>query len=90
VRRVALILAPWFVLVAGWYGIHYSGLINPALVPTPHAVFGRFVELAQSRLPLDMLMSTRRVFVGVLSGTLRSRWGSSSAGIRTSAALPIP
>jgi ABC-type nitrate/sulfonate/bicarbonate transport system permease component len=44
-------------------------LINPALVPTPHAVFTRFVELVQSRLPLDIVMSTRRVFIGVLSGT---------------------
>jgi NitT/TauT family transport system permease protein len=69
VRRVALILVPWLVLIAGWYGVHYSGLINPALVPTPHAVFARFVELVQSRLPLDVIMSTRRVFIGVLSGT---------------------
>ncbi len=69
VRRAALILAPWLVLIAGWYGIHYSGLINPALVPTPHAVLSRFVELAQSRLPMDILMSTQRVFAGVLGGT---------------------
>ena len=68
VRRSALILAPWFVLLAGWYGIHYSGLINPALVPTPHDVARRFVELIQGRLPLDILMSTRRVFIGVLTG----------------------
>jgi len=68
VRRTALILVPWFVLLAGWYGIHYSGLINPALVPTPHDVFRRFVELMQDRLPMDILMSTRRVFIGVLCG----------------------
>ena len=67
-RRTALILVPWFVLLAGWYGIHYSGLINPALVPTPHDVFRRFVELMQDRLPMDILMSTRRVFIGVLCG----------------------
>lgn len=66
---MALILAPWLALIAGWYGVHYSGLINPALVPTPHAVFTRFVELSQSRLPLDVVMSARRVFIGVLSGT---------------------
>ena len=67
-RRLNLILAPWLVLLAGWYGIHYSGLINPALVPTPHDVACRFVELIQGRLPLDILMSTRRVFIGVLAG----------------------
>ena len=67
-RRTALILLPWLLLLAGWYAIHYSGLINPALVPTPHDVFRRFIELAQSRLPMDVLMSTRRVFLGVLCG----------------------
>ena len=67
-HRSALILLPWLLLVAGWYGIHYSGLINPALVPTPHDVFARFVELMRGRLPIDILMSTRRVFLGVLSG----------------------
>ena len=67
-RRAALILTPWLVLLAGWYGIHYSGLINPALVPTPHEVGRRFIELMQTRLPLDILMSTQRVFIGVLCG----------------------
>ena len=65
-RRTALILVPWLVLLAGWYAVHYSGLINPALVPTPGDVLRRFVELTQSRLPLDILMSTRRVFLCVL------------------------
>jgi ABC-type Fe3+ transport system permease subunit len=55
-------------LLASWYGIHYSGLINPALVPTPHEVAARFIELMGSRLPLDIIMSTRRVFLGVLCG----------------------
>ena len=68
--RATLITIPWLLLLAGWYGIHYSGLINPSLVPTPHAVAARFVELMQTRLPLDILMSTRRVFSGVVSGIL--------------------
>jgi NitT/TauT family transport system permease protein len=68
--RAILIAIPWLLLLAGWYGIHYSGLINPSLVPTPHAVAARFVELMQTRLPLDILMSTQRVFSGVLSGIL--------------------
>jgi NitT/TauT family transport system permease protein len=69
VRRTAFILLPWLFLLVGWYGIHYSGLVNPALVPTPDDVFRRFIELMQSRLPVDILMSTRRVFLGVLLGT---------------------
>jgi NitT/TauT family transport system permease protein len=68
-RRAALILAPWIAIVAFWYAIAYSGLINPALVPTPHAVARRFWELlTTARLPLDMWMSTQRVFLGVASG----------------------
>ena len=59
---------PWLALLAGWYAIHHSGLVNPALVPTPGDVFRRFVELMHSRLPLDILKSTQRVFLGVLCG----------------------
>lgn len=68
-RHVALVLAPWLAILALWYAIHHSGLINPALVPAPHVVAQRFAELARDRLPLDMLMSTRRVLTGVLLGT---------------------
>lgn len=68
VRHGALIAAPWVALVVLWYGIRESGLFNPALVPAPHAVFAKFGELIQGRLPNDMLMSTRRVVTGVLLG----------------------
>ncbi|HEX7072702.1 MAG TPA: ABC transporter permease [Hyphomicrobiaceae bacterium] len=67
-RRTALILMPWIAILAVWYAIHHSGLVNPALVPTPHEVGRRFIELLRGRLPLDILMSTQRVFLGVLSG----------------------
>jgi NitT/TauT family transport system permease protein len=63
-----LILAPWAALLALWYAIHYSGLVNPALVPTPHAVAASFWELAGQRLPRDMWMLTQRVFLGVVLG----------------------
>jgi NitT/TauT family transport system permease protein len=65
-----LILAPWAAIVAVWYAIHYSGVVNPALVPTPHAVAERFWELAGQRLPKDVWMSTQRVFLGVSLGIL--------------------
>ena len=51
-----------------WYAIHYSGLINPVLVPTPHAVAQRFLVLAGQRLPQDVWISTQRVFLGVTFG----------------------
>src|SRR6185295_1094475 len=70
IRRILLILAPWAAIVAIWYGIHYGGFVNPALVPTPHAVAARFWELAGGRLPKDVLMSTQRVFLGVALGIL--------------------
>jgi NitT/TauT family transport system permease protein len=67
-RTAALVLAPWVTIVAIWYAVAYSGLINPALLPKPHAVLARFWELMRDRLPLDIWMSTERVFVGVLLG----------------------
>lgn len=69
-HRTALILAPWLVLLALWYAVRASGLVNPALVPAPHQVAAKFVELAGGRLPMDVWMSTQRVFIGVTLGTL--------------------
>jgi NitT/TauT family transport system permease protein len=65
---MASIAAPWLTLLAAWYAIHYSGLFNPALVPPPHDVAVRFIQLSEDRLPLDIFMSTRRVFAGVICG----------------------
>jgi NitT/TauT family transport system permease protein len=68
-RRAALIIAPWILIVLIWYAIAYSGLINPSLLPKPHAVAARFWELlTRARLPSDMWMSTQRVFLGVALG----------------------
>jgi len=67
-RRVALILAPWLGIVAVWYAVHYTAIVNPALVPTPHAVAAQLLTLAGQRLPLDIWMSTQRVFLGVFFG----------------------
>jgi NitT/TauT family transport system permease protein len=70
VRRAALLVSPWLLIIGGWYTIHYSGLINPVLVPAPHVVASRFLQLMHDRLPLDMLMSTRRVLIGVTLGII--------------------
>jgi len=69
-RTAALILAPWVLILLAWYALAASGLVNAALLPTPSQVFGKFRELARDRLPMDVWMSTQRVFVGVALGTL--------------------
>ena len=64
-----MIAVPWTLILLAWYAIAYSGLINPSLVPTPHAVAARFWELlTEGRLLSDMWMSTQRVFLGVAFG----------------------
>ena len=68
--RAGLVLAPWLLILLAWYGIRASGLIKPALVPAPDAVFFKFLELAHGRLPADVWMSTQRVFLGVTLLTL--------------------
>ena len=69
-RRAALILSPWLVIIAIWCAIAYSGFVNPALIPTPHAVAAQFwQQLVHARLPRDILMSTQRVLIGVILGT---------------------
>ena len=70
VARPLLIAAPWVLIIALWYGVRASGLVNPALVPAPHAVLERFIELSQDRLGLDVWMSTQRVFIGVALGVV--------------------
>ena len=68
-RRIALVLAPWVLVILIWYAIALSGLINPGLVPTPGQVASRFWSLlTKARLPMDMWMSTERVFLGVATG----------------------
>ena len=68
--RFAFVVAPWLVLLLVWYGVRASGLVNPALVPAPHEVAAKFVELLRDRLLLDIWISTQRVFIGVALGTL--------------------
>jgi NitT/TauT family transport system permease protein len=61
-------LAPWLLILVLWYSIRASGLVNPALVPAPHLVFSKAVELAGDRLWRDIYISTQRVFIGVTLG----------------------
>ena len=66
--RLLLVLAPWALILLLWYGVRASGLVNPALVPAPHEVASKFVELLRDRLAIDIFMSTQRVFIGVTLG----------------------
>ena len=61
-------LAPWLLILALWYAIRASGLVSPALVPAPHLVFTKAVELAGDRVWRDIYISTQRVFIGVTLG----------------------
>ena len=68
-RHALLIASPWVLVVSIWYAVAYSGLVNPALIPTPHQVASKGWELlTTARLPLDILMSTQRVAIGVALG----------------------
>src|SRR4051812_10660463 len=70
-RRFGLGLAPWLGAIALWYAVRYSGLVNPGLIPAPHQVAQKFVELLlHEGLLVDVLASTRRVFLGVVLGIL--------------------
>ena len=68
--RTGLILVPWALIVVAWYAVRLSGLVSPALVPAPHQVFAKFIELLGDRLLMDMWMSTQRVFIGVALGVV--------------------
>jgi NitT/TauT family transport system permease protein len=66
--RFLLLFAPWLLIVLAWYGVRASGLVPPALVPAPHEVAAKFVELLRDRLAIDIFMSTKRVVIGVALG----------------------
>src|SRR3954452_8448328 len=70
-RRFLLGLTPWVGAVLLWYGVRWSGFVNMSLIPAPHQVAAKFVELLlHEGLLYDVLASTRRVFLGVALGIL--------------------
>ena len=69
-KRTLLVLAPWLSIILVWYAVRVSGLVNPGLIPAPHAVASKSWELlTQETLLRDIWASTRRVFIGVALGT---------------------
>ena len=70
-RRFLLGLVPWFGAIVLWYGVRWSGFVNEALIPAPHQVATKFVDLLlHDNLLFDIVVSTRRVFLGVVLGIL--------------------
>jgi NitT/TauT family transport system permease protein len=70
-RRFLLGLAPWAGVIVFWYAVRLSGLVNASLVPAPHQVAKKFVDLLlHEGLLVDIYASTRRVFFGVTLGIL--------------------
>ena len=68
-RRFLLGLTPWLGVIAIWYAVRWSGFVNPGLIPAPHLVAVKFVELLFNEgLLWDVFASTRRVLFGVLLG----------------------
>lgn len=68
-RRVLIGATPWIGVIALWYGVRLSGLVNVALLPAPHQVAAKAVELLlHDNLLLNIYASTRRVFFGVILG----------------------
>ena len=62
-------LSPWVGVIVLWYAIRWSGLVNLALIPAPHEIAERFVDLLLHHgLLIDVFASTRRVFLGVILG----------------------
>lgn len=70
-RRITTMVVPWAALIGLWYLIKFSGLVESQLLPTPGAVLTQFwVSLTTERLWVDMMLSTRRVALGLLFGML--------------------
>ena len=90
-RRFLLGLAPWAGAIALWYAVRWSGFVNASLIPAPHQVAAKFVELLlHEGLLFDIYASTRRVFLGVALGfSPPCRSASCSAGTGRRAPLPI-
>ena len=67
--RFLVQLLPWAAVIFVWYLIPATGLVSPALVPTPLQVLEKFWEqMTTNRLWLDMYMSLQRVTLGLICG----------------------
>jgi len=69
VRQLALLVSPWLILLALWQLIISVSLVDRSLMPSPPEVATKFYDLLMNgRLLGDIMMSTQRVFLGVVGG----------------------
>ena len=69
VRQLALLVSPWLILLALWQLIISASLVDRSLMPSPPEVATKFYDLLMNgRLLGDIMMSTQRVFLGVVGG----------------------
>ena len=61
--------ASFAVIIAAWWAMWAVGFVDPGLLPSPAEVFRQFMTLmVEKQLWLDMLLSARRVLIGVVCG----------------------
>jgi NitT/TauT family transport system permease protein len=66
IGRAGAALLPWALILAGWYAVRGSGLVEAALIPSPGEVARRFwVQLTEHNLLRDIGASLRRVLIGL-------------------------
>lgn len=59
------------VLIMVWWAVWASGIVDPGLLPSPLRVLEQFVSMMTGKqLWYDVLLSSRRVLIGVVSGLL--------------------
>ncbi|EKF41640.1 ABC transporter permease [Nitratireductor indicus] len=64
-------LLPFVVVIALWYGVRWSGLVDQGLLPPPHLVFADIWQRSvEGTFLIDIWMSVRRVLLGLLFGML--------------------
>lgn len=67
--RAGSVLLPWVVAVLIWEAIPLTGLVSPALVPSPGHCLAKFWTLmTKEHLWMDMLLSSQRVLLGLATG----------------------
>lgn len=67
--RASSVLLPWVVAVLIWEAIPLTGLVSPALVPSPAHCLAKFWTLmTKEHLWIDMLLSSQRVLLGLATG----------------------
>jgi NitT/TauT family transport system permease protein len=61
--------ASFAVIIAIWAAMWWSGVVDPGLLPSPAEVLRQFIKMmTEKQLWLDVVLSSRRVLIGVVCG----------------------